>query len=704
MAAFFLNIQTISAELLIQTQTKIITMVNQNNPLLEKWQTPFNTPPFNIIEPSHFKEAIDEAIKDAESEIELITCNTDVPSFENTIVALERAGELLGKISAMLFNLNSAETSKEIQLAAQDASSAITRFSNKITLNPILFERIKTLFENKETLGLNSEQTELLEQKHRNFVLGGAGLAEDKKKRFMEITEELSTLGLKFDENLLEETNAWTLHITDEESLGGLPETLVEMAAAEAKSRNLEGWTFTLHVPSYVPFMQFAEKRELREKMLKAYTSRSFNGNKFDNREIVKRIVNLRTELAQILGFENYAELTLGDRMADSPDKVNNFLNDLYNASESGAKRDFENVKSYAQKLGHTAPVERWDWPYYSEKLRKSLYDIDDEILRPWFKLESVENAIFNLATTLFDVSFRQNSAIPVYHPEVKTYEVYDSDGAFLSILYIDYHPRPGKSGGAWMTSYRDQKIVDGVDIRPFISIVANFTRVTETKPSLLSHNEITTFLHEFGHALHGMLTKCNYESLSGTNVARDFVELPSQFMENYAFEETWLQSWAIHYETGEKLPVHYIKKIKEASVFNEGYAMFRQLGFGFLDMEWHTLTSPIDVDVAQFEDSAMSKIELFPKVSGTNISCSFAHIFGGGYAAGYYGYKWAEVLDADAFECFSEKGIFDAQTAASFRRNILESGASCKPMELYIKFRGKKPSIEPLLKRSGLI
>ena len=674
------------------------------NPLLTEWDVPFSAPPFDIIKPAHFKEAIDKAIKEAENEIELIANNVNAPTFENTIAALERSGELLGKIAAVLFNLNSAETSKELQLAAQEASPALTRFSNAVTLNPKLFERVKNIFENRDSLGLNSEETALLEKKHKNFVLGGAGLSDEKKERFMQITEKLSTLGLKFDENLLEETNAWTLRVTDEESLDGLPETLIETAAAEAKSQNTEGWIFTLHSPSYVPFMQFSSKRELREKMYRAYSSRCFNGNQFDNRELVQKIVNLRIELAQILGFKSYAELALEERMADSPEKVNTFLNDLYNASEAGAKRDFNNVKLHAERLDHKEDIERWDWLYYSEKLRKSLYDIDDETLRPWFKLENVENAIFNLAATLFGISFRLNDKIPVYHPEVKVYEVYNEDESFLSLLYLDYHPRQGKSGGAWMTSYRDQKIIDGVDVRPFISIVTNFTRPTETKPSLLSHNEIITFLHEFGHALHGMLAKCNYESLSGTNVARDFVELPSQFMENYAFEEEWLQTWAVHYLTGEKLPMRYIKKIKEAAIFNEGYAMFRQLGFGFLDMTWHTQTLPVNSDITAFENSAMTKTELFPKTPYSNVSCSFSHIFGGGYAAGYYGYKWAEVLDADAFEYFSEKGIFDAETAASFRQNILEKGASEKPMELYVRFRGKKPSIEPLLKRSGLI
>jgi len=674
-----------------------------NNPLLQLWDTPFGTPPFHLIKTEHFKEAVEEAIKIAESEINSVTDNKDNPGFSNTVEALERSGELLGKITSLLFNLNSAETSKELQTVTQEVSPLLTKFSNDITLNEKLFERINKIFENKKKLDLTSEKKILLEKKHRSFILGGAGLSEDKKKRFREITEELSTLGLKYDENLLEETNSWELQITNKTDLEGLPESLIEAAAEEAKSRNREGWIFTLHFPSYMPFMQYSSRRELREKMLKAYSSRAFRGNKNDNREIVLRMVNLRLELAQLLGFRTYAEMILGDRMADSPEKVNELLEHLYSASRPAAFRDLEKIRETALTYGHNDPVERWDWAYFSEKRKKALYDIDDEILKPYFKLENAEQAVFGLAHKLYGLTFRQNFKIPLYNPEVKTFEVFNKNGTLLSILYMDYHPRPGKSGGAWMTSYRDQKKINGEDVRPLISIVSNFTRPTETRPSLLSFNELTTLLHEFGHALHGMLSKCTYESLSGTNVARDFVELPSQFMENYAFEKLWLDTWAVHYQSGEKIPDSVVKKIREASIFNEGYACYRQLGFGFLDMEWHSISSPVTIDTAEFEASAVKKTEMFPEVSGSNISCSFSHIFGGGYAAGYYGYKWAEVLDADAFSYFTEKGIFDSEVADSFRENILEKGGSEKPMDLYVKFRGKEPSIEPLLIRSGL-
>ncbi len=674
-----------------------------DNPLLLPWNTPFETPPFHLIKAVHFRPAAEEAVKLASEEIKTITDNREQPTFDNTIAKLERAGETLGRITSILFNLNSAETNKDIQAVAQEVSPILTRFSNDITLNEILFQRIKIVYESRETTGLNTEQKILTERKFRSFLLGGAGLKEDEKKRFREISEELATLSLRFEENVLEETNSFELHLTDKADLAGLPESLSEMAAMEAARREKTGWVFTLHFPSYVPFMQYSERRELREKMLKAYSSRACKGNKSDNCDNVFKIANLRLEISRMLGFSNFAEMTLGDRMADSPDKVEKFLEELFEASKPAALRDFGTIVSFAEELGHKGKTERWDWAFYSEKLKKKLYDIDDEILKPYFSLDKVENAIFGLARSLYGIRFSQNNTIPVYHTEVKTFEVYDRDNSFLSLLYIDYHPRPGKSGGAWMTSFRDQRKINGIEVRPLISIVANFTRPTETIPSLLSFNELTTFLHEFGHSLHGMLTKCTYESLSGTNVARDFVELPSQFMENFAYEKEWLDTWATHYQTGEKIPDEIIRKIKEASTFNEGYACFRQLGFGFLDMAWHTITTPVTADISGFETAAMAKTDQFPAITGTNMSAAFGHIFGGGYAAGYYGYKWAEVLEADAFSYFSETGIFNSETAASFRINILEKGGTEKPHDLYLRFRSKEPSMDALLKRSGM-
>ena len=673
------------------------------NPLLQKWKTPFCTPPFGIIKTIHFNPAVKEAIKSAKEEIKAIADNPDPPTFDNTIAALDNTGEILGRITSVLFNLNSAETNKSLQKAAQKISPLLTRFSNDITLNEKLFERIVKIFESKELSGLTTEQKILVERKYRNFMLGGAGLKEEKKKRFREISEELATLSLKFDENVLEETNSFELYITNKDDLAGLPEGVIEMACIEAKKRHKEGWIFTLHYPSYVPFMQYSEQRDLRELMLKAYSSRACRNNDFDNKNNVNRIVELRLEIAKILGYSNYAEMTLGDRMADSPSIVIKFLNELYTASKPAAKKDFDTVLDFAKGLGHRGVLEKWDWAYYSEKLKMKKYNIDDEILKPYFSLEKVQNAILSLAGKLYGISFIENNSISIYHQEVKTMEVLDEDGSHLAILYLDFFPRKGKSGGAWMTSYRDQKKVNDKDIRPLISIVANFTRPTETRPSLLSFNEVTTFLHEFGHSLHGMLTKCTYESLSGTNVARDFVELPSQFMENYAFEKEWLESWATHYITGEKIPFEMIRRIKEASTYNEGYSCYRQLSFGFLDMAWHMVTEPVDADIFDFESAIMAKTELFPKVEGTNMSASFGHIFGGGYAAGYYGYKWAELLDADAFKYFKDTGIFNKETANSFRKNILEKGGTDKPLNLYINFRGKKPTIDALLERSGL-
>lgn len=673
------------------------------NPLLEIWNTPFETPPFDLIETRHFKPAIEEAITLARDEISKITENTDLPDFENTIAALDRSGETLGKITSVLFNLNSAETNKSLQEVAQEVSPLLTRFSNDVTLNTTLFTKIKTVYDSIKYSDFNPEQRILTERKFRNFILGGAALKEEERVRFREISEELSMLSLKFEENILEETNSFELHITDKEDLAGLPENVIETAKAVAAGRNKDGWIFTLHFPSYIPFMQYSEKRDLRKTMLQAYSSRAFRANAYDNRQNAIKIANLRLEIAKMLGFSTFAGMILGDRMAETQEKVEKFLEDLYQASKPAALRDFENLRSFAAGIGHMGVIERFDWAYYSEKLKKKLYDIDDEILKPFFRLEKVEEAVFGLATSLYGIKFKRNDSIPVYNKEVKTFEVYDHDGSFLSVLYIDYHSRPGKNGGAWMTSFRDQRKENGQDVRPLISIVTNFTRPSETRPSLLSFNELTTFLHEFGHSLHGILSKCTYEGLSGTNVARDFVELPSQFMENFAFEKKWLDTWARHYQTDEKIPDSIIDKIKSASTFNEGYACYRQLGFAFLDMAWHTIMHPVDKAISDFEFAALAKTELFPPVEGSNISSSFGHIFGGGYAAGYYGYKWAEVLDADAFDYFTQTGIFNKETALSFRKNILEKGGTEKPQELYLKFRGKEPSIDALLRRSGL-
>lgn len=673
------------------------------NPLLQYWDTPFEAPPFHLVKPEHFRPALEEAVALTEKEIVSIAENSDPPSFENTVEALENSGELTGRISSILFNLNLAETSKELQEAAQFAAAALTRLSNDITLNRALFSRIEALYGNRLSLNLNGEQLMLLEKKHLSFILGGAALDESRREDFRRISLELSGLSLRFEENVLAETNDFELHLTDHGDISGLPEGIAAQASAEARRRKKKGWVFTLHYPSYIPFMQYSDRRHLREKMFRAYNSRAFRKNEKDNSQLVNRMVSLRYELAKLLGYNCYAELALTDRMVNTPEKVYSFLNELSGYALGAAKHDYIELKNFASEGGHEGDLEKWDWAYYSEKLKKQKYNIDDEILKPYLSLNRVRDAIFGLATELFGLKFIKTDEIPVYHHEVETWKVTDRDDHLMALLYTDFHPREGKSGGAWMTSYREQKKKKKKNIRPLISIVTNFSRPTEDKPSLLTFNEFTTFLHEFGHALHGVLSDCTYETLSGTNVARDFVELPSQFMENYAFEQEWLNKWARHYETGEIIPSDIVKMIREASTFNEGYACNRQLSFGFLDMGWHTITSPPDQEVHEFESAIMRKSDFFPAVENTCMSCSFSHLFSGGYAAGYYGYKWAEVLDADAFGYFRETGIFNRETADSFRRNILEKGGTDKPELHYRKFRGKDPAIEAFLVRSGL-
>ena len=675
-----------------------------NNPLLSKWEAPYNLPPFELIKPDHFRPAIEESIEKAKEEINKISTNTGLPSFENTVEALDSAGIRLDYISSILFNLNSAETNKDIQAAAREVSPLLSRYNNDITLNRQLFARLDEVYKKQNSLKLNSEQKMLLKKTYRSFIKGGAGLEDSKRERFRQINEDLASLSLKFEENVLEETNAFFLHITDEDELEGLPEGIVEAASEEAKNSGREGWIFTLHFPSYIPFMQYSAKRYLREKMFRTYSSRAFGKKQNDNREIVDKIVSLRREKARLLGYNNYAEFVLKERMLDSPDKVIDFLEKLHSHSHEYAASDLEEVRNYASTNNHPGEVERWDWAYYSEKLKKSKFNIDDETLRPYFNLVEVEKAIFKLSNDLYGLNFKPAGDLPLYHKDVKAFIVTGRNGEHIAVLYLDYFPRKGKSSGAWMTAYRDQYRWDDHDNRPVISIVTNFSKPSSGKPSLITHRELTTFLHEFGHALHGMMSRCRYRSLSGTNVSRDFVELPSQLMENWAYEKEWLDAWARHYKTGEKIPVELIDKIKESMIFNEGYACNRQLGFGFLDMAWHTIEEDKVTDIDIFEKQAMKKTELFPPVKGANITCSFGHLFSGGYAAGYYGYKWSEALDADAFSLFRENGIYDRKTADSFRINILEKGGTEEPMDLYRKFRGKEPSLEALLERSGFI
>ena len=674
-----------------------------SNPLLSKFDTPFQTPPFNEIKHEHYMPALDSAISMARHEIDAIVNNRQEPTFENTIEALDQSGKLLADVSNILFNLNEAETDSVLQQIVVEASPKLTDFSNDINLNPELFKRVKAVWEKRDSLKLNPEQMMLLDKTYKGFVRNGANLSDSDKEKYRAISRELSELTVRFNQNVLAETNGYKLHITNQADLGGLPQSLIDAAAYTAKQQGLDGWVITLDYPMYGPFMKYADNRELRKQLYMAYGSRCFKGNDYDNQQIAKRIANLRLEMANLLGYPNYATFVLENRMAETPERVNEFIAELVDASLPAARIEVKEVEEFALQQGFKGNLERWDWSYYSEKLKNAKYSYNEEELKPYFQLEKVIEGVFLLANKLYGLTFLPNSNIPVYHPDVKAYEVYDGSGRFMAVLYLDFFPREGKSGGAWMTSFRSQYREKGKDVRPLVSIVANFTKPTDKQPSLLTFYEFTTFLHEFGHALHGMLSDCTYSSLSGTAVYRDFVELPSQIMENFAVEKEYLDQFAVHYQTGEKIPQELVQKIIASRNFQAGYFSVRQLGFGILDMAWHTITKPVNDDVDAFEKKVLDSIEVLPPVKGTNMSVAFGHIFEGGYAAGYYGYKWAEVLDADAFELFKQKGIFNREVAQSFRENILSKGGSEHPMELYKRFRGQEPSTDALLKRSGL-
>jgi peptidyl-dipeptidase Dcp len=670
-----------------------------NNPLRHPFQTAFETPPFHLIETHHYHPAFIAAMDEGRAEIDAIINQSDSPTFANTIESLDASGHQLALVSNVFFNLNHAHTNATIQQIAREMSPLITAYSNDIWLNDRLFARVRQVHDSAERQTLRNDQVKLLDDTYKAFVRKGALLSDGDKDRYRKITTELSELSLLFGENLLAETNDYFLHLTNENDLAGLPSSLIEQARHEAESRQLEGWVFTLHFPSYVPFMKYAENRSLREQMFMAYSARGNRNNERDNKKILARMVSLRCEKARLLGFATYADYVLDDRMAQTVDRVNGFLNELLDASHRYAIQDIADVQQFAVGEGFVGDVQRWDFTYYSEKLKSARYSIEEEALRPYFQLENVESAIFKLARTLYGIEFIENADIPIYHADVKAYEVHDENGEFLSVLYLDYFPRPSKQGGAWMTSFRDQVGAT----RPVVSLVMNFSRPGTTQPSLLTFNEVRTFLHEFGHALHGMLSRVAYVSQSGTSVSRDFVELPSQIMENWADEKEWLQQVACHYQTGASLPDDWIDKIIAATNFQSGYATVRQLSFGMLDMAWHTLHGEFSTDVMAFEKEALMRTELFPPIDGICMSSAFSHIFNGGYAAGYYGYKWAEVLDADAFELFKEKGIFNQDVAQRFRANILERGGSAHPMDLYRSFRGSEPSVKALLTRSGI-
>ena len=671
-----------------------------SNPLLQD----FNEAPFNTIKDEHFKPAFIEAIQINRNEIDAITNNTETPTFQNTIAALDYSGQQLDRISSVFFNLNSAETSEAIQKIAQEVSPLLTAFSNDVTLNETLFERIKSIYAQKDDLDLSVEEKTLLEKKYKSFARNGANLPEDKKSRLREIDTALAKLKLSFGENILAETNSYELHLTNEEDLAGVPASAKEAFAAEAASRDKEGWVVTLDYPSYIPFMKYADNRELRKELSLAFGSKAFKGNEYDNQKNVIEIVNLRHERAQLLGYDTHAHFVLEERMAQTPAKVKDFLNELLEKAKPAAEREFAQLENFAKTQDGIDALQKWDGSYYSEKLKKELFNLDDEQLKPYFKLENVINGVFEVATRLFGLQFEQVTDVDVYHKDVKTYRVTDVDGNYISLFYADFHPRKGKRGGAWMTSFKGQKIENGVNERPHISNVCNFTPSTPSKPSLLTFNEVTTLFHEFGHGLHGMLANTTYPSLSGTSVYWDFVELPSQVLENWCYEKEALELFATHYETGEVIPMELVQKIKDAATFQEGMQTLRQLSFGLLDMSWHGQDPSNITDVKAFEKEAFGNTALYPDTPETCMSTAFAHIFQGGYSSGYYSYKWAEVLDADAFEYFKEQGIFNKDVATKFKEHVLSKGGTEDPMTLYKRFRGQEPKPEALLKRAGLI
>lgn len=672
--------------------------------LTSTFKTKYNTAPFSQIKLEDYQPAFIENIAAAKAEIDAIINNPAAPTFENTIEALDFSGNALDRLSSIFFNLNSAETCDEMQKIAQEVSPLLTEFSNDITLNEALFQRIKSVYEQKNTLYLSPEQATLLDKKFKSFSRNGALLSEEDKLKLREIDTELAKLKLTFSENVLAETNNYQLHLTNEADLKGLPEGAIEAASALAKNKDLDGWFFTLDFPSYIPFVTYADNRELRKEIAIAAGKKAFQNNEFDNQEIALKIAKLRFERANLLGYETHSHFVLEERMAQHPDKVKSFLNDLLTKAKPAAEKEFAELSAFAKELDGIEQLEKWDGAYYAEKLKQKLFNLDDEKLKPYFQLENVLNGAFTIANKLFGLTFTEIFDIDKYHEEVTTYEVKDEFDELVAIFYADFFPRKGKRNGAWMTSFKSQYIKDGVNERPHISNVCNFTKPTATKPSLLTFNEVTTLFHEFGHGLHGMLANTIYPSLSGTSVYWDFVELPSQVMENWCYEPEALALFAKHYETGEIIPQEYVDKIKESASFQEGMATLRQLSFGILDMAFHSNNPSAITDIKAFEKTAFEGTSLYPDVAENCMSVSFSHIFAGGYSSGYYSYKWAEVLDADAFAYFQEKGIFNKEVATKFKDNVLSKGGTELPMELYKRFRGQEPKADALLKRAGLL
>ena len=679
-------------------------MTIENNPFLMEHHTPHGTIPFHLLKTEHFEPAFQQGMEAHNGEIDAIINNPDVPDFGNTIVALEKSGALLNQVTTVFGNLLSAETSDEMQAIAERVMPKLSEHSNNITLNEALFARIKQVYESIDKQALNNEDRMLLQNTYDGFIRSGANLTPEQKERFREISSEMSVLTLRFSQNNLKETNNFELPL-QEDQLEGLPESALNAYAQTAKEKGKEGHIVTLQAPSFVPFMKYSKCRELRKQLYMAYNTQCTHDNEYNNMEIVKKLVNLRLERAQLLGFPTAADFVLTRRMAEKSDNVYQLLNQLLEAYTPTAHQEVEEVTAIAKELeGEEFTLMPWDWAYYSEKLKEKKFNWNEEALRPYFELNRVIEGVFGLATRLYGITFQENKDIPVYHADVKAYEVFDRDGSFLAVLYTDFHPRASKRSGAWMTSYKEQWIDEKGNSRPHVSVTMNFTKPSADKPALLTFSEVNTFLHEFGHALHGMFANTTYQSLSGTNVYWDFVELPSQIMENFAIEKEFLNTFAKHYETGEDIPEEMIQRIVDASNFNVAYACLRQLSFGLLDMAWYTRTEPFEGDVRSYEKEAWKKTQILPDIAETCMTVQFSHIMAGGYSAGYYSYKWAEVLDADAFSLFKEKGIFHSETANSFRENVLSKGGTEHPMELYKRFRGQEPSIDALLKRNGII
>lgn len=699
--------KTIHITLLGVFLTFCVSMVTiAQNPFFKAYTTPFGVPPFADIKAEHFEPAFTEGMKQQAAEIAAITAQKSKPTFANTIVALENSGDLLDRVGTVFFNYNSANTNETLQKIAQVLSPKFSKHRDDIQLNKALFERVKAVYDQRAQLKLTEEQIKLLEKTYKGFVRSGAALAADKQERLRKINEEVSLLTLKFGQNLLAENNNYTLVIDKKEDLSGLPSSLIAAAADDAKKRKMEGkWVFTLQNPSIMPFLQYADNRSLREQIFKAYLERGNHNDAFDNKNIMSKIVALRAEKAALLGYENHAAYVLEESMAKTPAKVQELLNQLWTATVPVTQQEAAELQALMDKEGKNEKLEGWDWRYYAEKLRKQKYDLDEEELRPYFSLDNVRQGIFTLCKKLYGLSFEPRTDIPVYHEEATAYEVKEANGQHVGVMYMDFHPRASKRGGAWMTSYREQKMENGKRVAPVVSIVCNFSRPAGNAPALLSLDETRTFFHEFGHALHGLLSNVNYGSLAGTSVPRDFVELPSQIMENWSTEPEMLKLYAKHYQTGEVIPDALIEKMKKSSLFNQGFATSEYLAASLLDMSYHTLKpGQTPTDVLAFEKASMEKIGLISQIPPRYRTTYFQHIFAGGYSAGYYSYIWSAVLDADAFEVFKEKGLFDQNSAQSFRKNVLERGGTDEPMTLYRKFRGAEPDIKPLLRRRGLL